>query len=1100
MLKCHIPKNIITPPKAFVTVWMYSFMLYASLAQGLKFNRIGAEQGLSQSVVNCVMQDRKGFMWFGTDDGLNRYDGYEMKVIKNIPGNENSLSNNGILCIHEDENGQLWVGTNGGGITLYDPVTGRYRKYLHDPLDTNSLSNNVVKSIFEDRDKNLWIGTEDGLNLFDRITGKCTRYLTNQGLKSARIWSICEDRDGLLWLATYGGGLHSFDKKTKEFVQYQDVDDSGKQRNPNSEKLRYVYFDSRGQLWIGTHGASMVHFKRSTHQFTYYPLIGKDHSTVVTKILEDKNGILWIGTRNGLIAYDQNFNTYYPYSNEESNPMSLSHNSISDIIEDIAGSIWIGTNGGGVNAYHKTSNKFGHYYRVETASNTISSNKIYGFEEDPGGNLWLGTYEGGLSCFNRKLGVFSNFRSPQNNTHDNILCLYLDTENLLWFGSWGGGVNYYDLSKKTFGKQPFVNIPEKNSLCNNSVLCIKEDNRGLLWIGTFNGLNTYDKKTQQFSKYSTADGLSNNTVQTLHFDDRDRLWIGTAGGGLNVMDLPSGSIKSYSEKNGNKGLSSSIVNCIYEDTRGNLWIGTVMGLCKMNTREETFEHFFEKDGLPNDYIYGILEDDYGFLWLSTNKGLSKFNPVAKPDDPKRFKNYLVLDGLQDYEFNQGAFFKSKTGEMFFGGQKGFNAFYPLQIIDNKHIPPVHVSSFKIYGKEVSLDTGIAEKKFIELSYKDNFFSFEFVALDYILPARNLYSYKMEGLDQDWSPPSARRFASYTDLGGGDYLFRVKAANNDGVWNEEGALLHIRINPPFWKTNWFYALTVFSGIFSVFAFIRIRIRQVHKEKRVLEIKVAERTRELAQKNKDITDSIQYAKRIQEAILPARENIFSQLPGSFILYRPKDIVSGDFYWFIKKGDKKIIAAVDCTGHGVPGAFMSMIGHNLLNQIVIEKNITDPAEILSALNKGVQDALNQKGAEGEAMDGMDIALCVIDSTDNRFEFAGAFRPLYFIKNGNLEKIEGSKFPIGGVRQNEHERMFTSFHRTIAPGDMLYMSSDGYADQFGGPKGKKFMSKQFQEMLLEIYVKPPAEQRNILEKRIEQWRGSLEQVDDVLVIGVKF
>lgn len=1100
-------------------IFLLLLLLHApAFSQGIKFSRIGAEEGLSQSVVNCVMQDKKGFLWFGTDDGLNRYDGYEMRVLKNIPGNGNSLSNNGILCLYEDNHEILWIGTNGGGLNAYDPITNTFKRYLNDAQNKGSSSSNVVRCIFEDSEKNLWIGTEEGLNLFDRQNEKFIRFtlengpdgqmnsFTRAGLKSDRIWGICEDKEGTLWLATYGGGLHSFNKKSKEFRQYPDQGINGELRIQNSEKLRYVFIDSKGTLWIGTHGASLCTFDKNTGEFFYYFPGENEQATVVTKIFEDSNGILWIGTRSGLLAYDRGptaipaqAGLFASYVNEENNPLSLSHNSVSDIFEDKAGSIWVGTNGGGVSAYHKTSNKFGHFHRTEEAPNTISSNKIYAFEEDRDANLWIGTYEGGISFFDRKKGTFTNYTRGLNNTHENVLCLHIDAENLLWFGTWGGGINYYDLNKKIFGKQPLLHIPDKNSLCNNSVLCIEEDKNGLLWIGTFKGLNTYNKKTGNFSKYTMYDGLSNNTIQTLLFDRNGNLWIGTAGGGLNFMDVKTGQVRSYAENKGKKGISSNIVNCIHEDKEGNIWIGTVMGLCKMNVREETFDHFYEKDGLPNDYIYGILEDDYGFLWLSTNKGLSKFNPSASAGDRNRFRNYLVLDGLQDYEFNQGAFYKNKKGEMFFGGQKGFNAFYPQQIIDNRHIPPVHISSFKIYGKDVSLDTSISAKKFIELSYTDNFFSFEFVALDFILPAKNMYSCKMEGLDEDWNPASARRYASYTDLSGGDYIFRVKAANNDGIWNEEGTAIHIRINPPFWKTKWFYGLCVLLGILSVFLFIRIRTGQIQKEKRILEVKVAERTRELAQKNKDITDSIQYAKRIQEAILPTRESIFSHLPDSFIFYKPKDIVSGDFYWFCKRENKKIIAVVDCTGHGVPGAFMSMIGHNLLNQIVIEKGVTNPAEILSRLNNGVQDALKQKSAEGETMDGMDVALCTIDSSKNEIEFAGAYRPLYFIKNGNLEKIEGSKYPIGGM-QHEDERVFECYKKNVSGGDMLYMFSDGYADQFGGPKGKKFMTKRFQEMLAGIYGKMPSEQMKILDERITGWKGNLEQVDDILVIGIRF
>jgi ligand-binding sensor domain-containing protein/serine phosphatase RsbU (regulator of sigma subunit) len=1069
-------------------------------SQDIKFTHINADQGLSQSVVNCLVQDKKGFMWFGTDDGLNKYDGSEIKVYKRLVSDSLSLSNNGILALFCDKKGVLWIGTNGGGLNRYDELRNKFIRYEHVDGDSTSLSNNVVRSIYEDNDGVLWVGTEEGLNKFNPATGKFNIYGLSHGLKTDRIWGITQSKDNLIWLATYGGGIHSFDKKSNTFKQYIDVGTDGELIRKNSHKIRFIHAANDGKIWLGSHGASLISFNQEKESFYYHTIYPDEGPVSVTSLVEDKNGIIWIGTNRSLVQFNKNTNQYISFEHNEGNPFSLSNNSVRTIVEDEAGSIWIGTDGGGVSTYHKAANKFGHFSKKKNTTNTLLSNKVYAFTEDADGNIWIGTYGGGLCKINRKTGIYSSFLKENNLMHDNILSLYFDSDNLIWFGTWGGGLNYYDTKTNRFGKG-FQKETDKQSLSNNNVLSIVEDSQKRLWIATLNGLSVYDKRNNTFKNIGSENGLSSNVLLNILLDKKEHLWIGTAGGGLNMIDTKTFNVKQYikADENDTIALSDNTVNCMLEDSKGYIWIGTAMGLNKLDPATGKFEHYYESDGLPNDYIYGILEDENGFLWISTNKGISKFNPSADANNRNRFRNYYVLDGLQANEFNQGAYFKSKSGEMFFGGHNGFNVFYPKNIIDNKHIPPVYITSFKLFGKDVQLDTGIINKKYIELSYKDNFFSFEFVALDYVLPEKNTYSYMMEGLDQDWNPVSNRRFANYTDLGGGNYVFRVRGSNNDGVWNEEGASIQIRITPPFWKTKIFYAACIIFTILSVFLFIKLRTRQIQKEKEILEIKVAERTYELAQKNKDIMDSIQYAKRIQEAILPDRPYIFKHLANSFILYKPKDIVSGDFYWFYQKNGKKIIAAVDCTGHGVPGAFMSMIGHNLLNQIVIEKNILEPARILSELNNGVQEALKQKDDNGDTRDGMDVSLCLINEDNTEIEYAGAYRPLYIISQNQIEKIEGNKFPIGGA-QLGNERVYTNHRKKVKKGDTAYMFSDGYVDQFGGDKGKKFMAKRLQELLIEISTKNMQEQREILDNTINTWKGSIEQVDDILVIGIGF
>jgi serine phosphatase RsbU (regulator of sigma subunit)/streptogramin lyase len=716
--------------------------------------------------------------------------------------------------------------------------------------------------------------------------------------------------------------------------------------------------------------------------------------------------------------------------------------------------------------------------------------------EDSEGLLWIGTSEGGLCTFDRRTDTYKQYPQLSNANNNSVLSLCEDRDGLIWVGTWGGGLNSYD--KKT--KKVTMYDKFRLSTSNATIICITQDRKGLIWIGTYGGgVFSYDKQKKLFINYTTDEGLTSNNIYCIFEDSQGNILIGTEGGGVNFLNVSSGHVKTYLHDDKSNSISSNSVNSIYEDAEGNFWFATANGLNKLNKKTEHFDHYFEKDGLPNDYVYSVMPDNSGNLWMSTNKGISRFSTKKVNANGKAFRNYDVNDGLQGLEHNQGAFFRSRSGEMFVGGVNGFNAFIPEKLRDNPNVPPVRITSYKRFGEEVQMDTMIYDKHFLDLSWTQNFFNFEFAALDYQMPGKNLYSYKLEGVDKDWSPPGTQRYASYTELGGGDYVFRVRAANNDGIWNNEGVTLHIHIKPPFWQTKLFYALCALLVIAAFWGFLKYRTAAIKRENKVLEEKVEARTRELAQKNKDITSSIQYAKRIQLAILPPLEQISRYFPEHFLVYKPKDIVSGDFYWFGVKDGRKIIAAVDCTGHGVPGAFMSMIGHNLLNQIISENGITDPGEILNALHRGVQAALKQGSNVVDTSDGMDMAICSINADNTELSYAGAYRPLYLVNEKGLERIEADKFPIGGS-QLDIDRKFSSHTISIKKGDSIYMSSDGYADQFGGDRGKKFMVKRFHELLLAIQGQSMNEQGVSLEKTFEAWKGDHQQIDDILVIGIRF
>ncbi|MCW3103682.1 MAG: rsbU 6 [Bacteroidetes bacterium] len=1099
-MRIRLPKHIF-----LLTILLFVLAAGRLASQELKFGHITADQGLSMGVVNCILQDSRGFMWFGTQDGLNKYDGYNITVYKHNPLDSNSLSNNFINTLYEDREGILWIGTDGGGIEAYSLITGKFTHHQYEREKKNSISNNKIRSIIEDKEGMLWVGTDEGLNMLNRSTGAFTRYLNDSNdpnsLSNNAAWCLHEGGDGVLWIGTSGGGLNSFDKKTNTFKNYQQLDETTGAVVENSNQVRSIHEDKDGIFWIGTFGDGVQIFDPRSKTFLRNLLNNeKDANTLahngITSITEDVNGVLWIGTYGGgLDQYFKKTGRYRHYRYDEKNQNGINSNQVKCIYHDKVGSVWIGTEGGGVNVHFRASSKFQYYKKKDDSQNSLQSNVVLALMQDRSGLVWIGTSQGGLTSLDRETDTYTQYPQLSTASNNSILSLCEDKDGWIWVGTWGRGLNSYD--KKTKKVTSYSLFKSQN---NGTIISIMQGRNGLIWVGTYKGgVFSYDKSRNIFTHYTIESGLSSNNIYTIFEDSKGLIWIGTEGGGVNALNVETGAVKVYARDEKGNSISSNSINHIYEDAKNNLWFATANGLNKFDPRTEHFDHYFEKDGLPNDYIYCVMPDKQGNLWMTTNKGISKFNPALKNVSGSAFHNYDVNDGLQGMEHNQGAFFCSKSGEMFVGGVNGFNVFNPEKITDNPHVPPVRIISYKRFGKEVELDTLIYNKKYLDLSWKQNFFSFDFVALDYQMPGKNKYSYKLEGVDEDWSPVGSQRYASYTELSGGTYVFRVRAANSDGVWNDEGVTLTIRINPPFWKTKLFYALCIILIIAGFTVFVRYRTSSIKRENRKLEEKVEERTQELAQKNKDITSSIQYAKRIQLAILPPLEQIFKYFPESFLLYKPKDIVSGDFYWFGIKNGRKIIAVVDCTGHGVPGAFMSMIGHNLLNQIIIENGITAPDQILNALHKGVQSALKQGTNVVDTSDGMDVAICSINSDNTEMLFAGAFRPLFILNGSKFEKVEADKFPIGGS-QLDAQRRYTSHAIKIGKGDTFYMSSDGYADQFGGEKGKKFMVKRFNELLLSIQDKGMEEQGRILEETFNSWRGEYQQVDDILVMGIRF
>jgi len=816
----------------------------------IKFRHFTSEDGLSQNSAYCIIQDKKGFVWIGTETGLNRYDGYSITVFESQEDNLNTLSNGYILSMCKDTAGILWIGTE-KGLNRFDPAVMASTRYLHDPADPASISNNRVTAVCRDRHDNIWAGTEYGLNKFEKETGRfiCHRYDPDlpSCISSNSIQCIYEDSKGILWIGTEGGGLNRFDHENNRFDWYKHIENDRTSISDNN--VLAVCEDAWGVLWIGTERGGLNRFDREKGVFIPYTNDPDNERSIsdncINAVHEDKAGVLWIGTNDGgLNIFDRQKESFVHYINNPDDPNSLGSDRVITIFEDFNGGLWFGHRGGGISIFIKEAQKFVHYKYNPNKRNSLNWSDIRPIYEDRQGIVWIGTDGGGLNRFDREKNEFTHYKNepdnPRSLSDNKVFAICEDARGEFWVGTNGGGLNKFDRTSGVFIRYRY-DPQDTSSISDDRVRDIIPDKDGGLWIATNGGgLSRFDPENEQFVRYQNdpADpaSISSNRLFCLYEDRAGYLWIGTFGGGLEMFDRANNRfIHHKADSNNVNSITVNFVLSIIEDCAGVMWIGTNKGLNRFDRAGNRFTHVTKKSGLPDDVIYDILEDTAGHLWMSTNRGLSRFNPQTGA-----FKNYDVKDGLQSNEFSTGTAMKSgRTGELFFGGVNGFNLFHPDSISENPYKPAVVITDFELFNKPVPigkmadgrtiLKKSITETKRITLRYSDNVFSFDFAALHYVAPENNLYAYMMEGLDKDWNYVGKRRFASYTGLPPGKYVFKVKGSNNDGVWNEECTSLKITMVPPYWQTWWFYT---FSGVVVLFCIALLytnRVNQLKKQK-------------------------------------------------------------------------------------------------------------------------------------------------------------------------------------------------------------------------------------------------------------------------------
>ncbi|MDA3894500.1 MAG: ATP-binding protein [Salinivirgaceae bacterium] len=846
------------------------FGIVLGFAQNLdyEFEHLTVNDGLAQSTIYCILKDKNGFIWFGTENALNKYDGYEFTVYQHNDSDTTSYGGYSSNNMLEDSKGNFWIGTS-YGLNLFNREKETFTIYRYNEEDTNTISSNFIGCIFEDKNHNFWIGTlGGGLNLFQKETNSFKRFIHDSlnvnSIGSNYISSIVEDEKGNLWMANNKGDLIYFNQKNEKFTNKKyDKNFSGQL---DVQIYGKITLDSKGNLWIGTENGLYIYnistdkCKRITTESSNNSI----NSNAITSILEYKEGEYWIGTDHGGInIFDSKTNTFSYLQNKPNDNTSLSNNQVYTIYKDDDSNLWVGNYNGGVNVIYKNKNKFEVFEPNPYDTNSLSFSSVIGLHEDRQGKIWIATDGGGLDLFNPKNKTFKHFRhnsNDKNSISSNVVtCIYEDKSGTVWIGTYLAGLNMFDRENNKFihYKQ---NIENETSIVHNTVWNIIEDANNNLWIGTSDGLDLFDRKTQLFKHFKNdpqnSYSISANNITTFFEDSKQNLWIGTAFG-LNKFDQASQKfIRFTSNPEDSTSLINDFISSIYEDSKGNLWIATSGGLSLMNKHNNTFTNFTKTDGLPDNIIVSILEDSHSNLWLGTKQGLSKFNYQSKT-----FINYDEKDGLPSNEFNLRAYVKSSTGQFYFGTPSGLVSFFPDKIVQNKHIPKMAFTEFTIFNKPVEIGAENSPLKkhinysdSIVLSYKQSVFTIKYAALNFINSEKNQYAYKLVGFDNDWNYVGAERKATYTNLDPGEYTFKVKGANNDGYWNLEGISLKIIITPPFWEIWWFRLIIVTLILGSFFLFYRIKIKRIEAQKTFLEQKVSERTYELENHKNNLESTV------------------------------------------------------------------------------------------------------------------------------------------------------------------------------------------------------------------------------------------------------
>jgi len=872
-----------------VSLLANSYLLRAQ-SDNIRFSHLDINDGLSHNTVSKIIQDHKGFMWFATNDGLNKYNGFDFEIFSTSENGTKSLSDNFITHLFQDSKNRIWIGTRSGGVNVYDYETESFTSYSciqpHKPT-VKTPPSNFITDIVEDKDGNIWISSFNGLSLFNEKNKTFTHFNTESSpfkLSNVRVISLMLDTQNQLWLGYNDGKIEILDIKTQIIKPFN----FGNLSITNS--ILSLYQDKKQNIYIGTDGDGLFVLPKTTKKLLHYTsseYTATSNRTIALKnnvirdISENYEGYIWIATDGGglhrynTISMDFKYFNHSPYDT-----YSISNDAVYCVYEDRERNLWVGTIRGGIDIFKRNRRNFTHYQQQFTNPNSLVFNNVVTFAEAPDHKIWIGTDGGGLSIFNPIDNSFENniiaSTKIRVEPQAKITAIFFASETELWLVSYGAKLSRINL--KTGSEKIFIaGVDNAKNLTTNKIWKVFKDSAGEIWICTHGGgICKYNSQTDNFINYTSKPddetSLSDNYLSCILDAENGYFWIGTYSNGLNYFDTRTGKCKVlYHNPLDNKTLSKNSITCLHQTDENSLWVGTDGGgLNLLDIQTNKFTHFSEKNDFPNNSILGILEDNENNLWMSTNKGLLKFN--------KETENLLVFDkydGLQSNQFLKGSYLVASDGCFYFGGINGFNTFHPNKIRANKTNTKVLITAFKLmYEKlevgdtrnnKVVLKKTISEIKKIELKYHQNSFEFEFITLDFTAPKKCKYKYKLQNFDKNFiETTSSKRYAAYTNIPSGNYLFQVIAANSDGEWSMEPTTIEIVIEQPFWLKWWFIAFVGILGISIVVSAYRYRVVSIKRRNENLEKQVAERTSEIQEQKEELNQQSEELKLQTEVL--------------------------------------------------------------------------------------------------------------------------------------------------------------------------------------------------------------------------------------------
>ena len=1107
--------------KTKLSFWIGLCLLYGSYIQAHAALRTDLyveyhldKAGQFDAEVNTMVQDMNGQLWLGTDRGLFRYDGNNL-FCYNVQANRKGLLSDSIRVLYVDHQGELWVGSN-KGLNKYMQESDAFQTMM---MSAEYQAVNSVNAIVEDIQQRLWIGTDQGLFCGNSAEQR-EFYIMNTAFGKAsacHINALEVLNDGRLWAFVKGTGLCWFDPYAARLTI-----DAGSQTGKEAlslatKSVSMLKADSKDRLWMIGQGVGLFSFDLNDGTLKQHadPLVTeKDFKSMAF----DQYGRLWLCSDEQLFYWKEGFRQFQL---KEIKGQRSVESLFDCLYVDRLGALWVGMETAIIRSVLGEQVFYNYHYQRTGDSPGFNAYNVFSLlAEDKG--IWLGTQQGLVFVEEEEICQQTITSEKQEVlSKQEVKHLLRDRQGTLWLGT-ENGLQFYDESTHTIQKAALA-VLDQYALGTVAVRAMLEDRQGNLWVA-YSGIGVLclAANRQQANLYLyhayVDEALAGNYVKTIYEDQEGKIWLGGTKG-LSCFLKEKMRFEHYFYQEGElfNGLNSPFINVLYEDQKGNLWVGTAKGIYRFDPLMHYFELFEKQEhALAHSRIFGIQEDSKGALWISTNQGLFFYDA-----ERSIVSGFSEADGLYVKEFICAVNAKdSQTESLYFGTKNGFVMLKPEHLnVSRQQSLPV-LTGFQLYDSHKKADKTLQQwtegKQKIELNYRQNHFSFGYKVWHSHLSASQHIAYKLEGYDERWFELKENQMIRYRDVPSGNYSFHIRAKNAFGEWSPQQAEVELKIAPPVWASRGFKLFVLCLLLLLAFVVYRWRLKNMRKYRELLKALVDERTAEvllqkeeiriqfelleevysnLQGKSQYITNSLIYARQIQQACLPRLENIKKVIPDCFIFFKPRDVVSGDFFWFAEKEGKIILAVVDCTGHGVPGAFMSMAGNTLLRQLVYDMGILQADEILSGIHQGVRKALRQD--ETENQDGMDISLCVIDLKESTLEYAGAKHPLLVIREGELNQIRGDRFSIGGVPLRK-ERHFTRHRILIDQPITFYMYTDGYADQFGGERGRRFLSSRLRKLLQQVYNEPMVQQEKILKRELQDWMGAeYSQLDDILVMG---